>query len=88
MNNLSANEQFALCWLYYQHNGSVLSTMIDGAAIKGPYGVEVPGERTIKSLIKKGLIFITEEEELDGVTFTPSYYLTEEGESLVKTLPW
>ena len=62
--------------------------MIDGAAVKGPFGVEVPGERTIKSLMKKGLILMTEEEELDGVTFTPSYDLTEEGEKIVKTLPW
>jgi hypothetical protein len=82
-NNLSSGEQHALLWLYHDHGGAVLSTVIDGPATKNCFGdIEIPGERVMRKLIKKELVFLTEEDE-----YTPMYQLTDEGETLAKTIP-
>jgi hypothetical protein len=86
--NLSSGEQHALLWLYYDHGGAVLSTTIDGPATKDCFGgIEIPGERVIKRLIKKGYILLTEEDDVDDIDPTPMYQLTDEGEALVKNIP-
>jgi len=86
--NLSSSEQHALLWLYYDHGGAVLSTVIDGPATKDCFGdIETPGERVIKKLIKKGYVVLTEEDDEDDLDLTPMYQLTDEGEALAKTIP-
>jgi hypothetical protein len=86
--NLSSSEQHALLWLYYDHGGAVLSTVIDGAATKDCFGgIEIPGERVMKKLIKKNYILLTEEDDVDDIDPTPMYQLTDEGEALAKTIP-
>ena len=85
---LSSGEEHALLWLYYDHGGAVLSTVIDGPATKDCFGdIETPGERVIKKLIKKGYVVLTEEDDEDDLDLTPMYQLTDEGEALVKTIP-
>ena len=54
--------------------GSVLITRIEDGAKYDLWGdVEVPSLRTIKSLIKKGLVLQTEEDE----DWTPTYDLVD-----------
>ena len=87
-NNLSSGEEHALLWLYYDHGGAVLYTTIDGPATKDCFGgIEIPGERVIRNLIKKGYVELTDEEDVDGIDPMPMYQLTDEGEALAKTLP-
>ena len=70
---LTAREQEALAWLEWK-GGSVLITVIeDGARYDIWNDIEVPSKKTIKSLIKKGLVIQTEEEE----DWTPTYDLVE-----------
>lgn len=72
-------------------NDGVLINSIPDKTIMFDGFVETPGAGVFKKLIKKGLVFITEEDEIelpDGTMFdfTPSYCLSEAGEIEYKNL--
>lgn len=55
------------------------------------FGEKTPGLAVFRTLIKAGLVFETEEDPIllkDGTAFdfTPSYYLTDEGETALRAL--
>lgn len=84
------SEMSALSVLSQQR--SILISQIPDKNINDHLDGLTAGMTTYKKLIKKGLCFITEEDPIlfDGddeeFYFTPSIELTEEGESLIKTL--
>ncbi len=66
---------------------SLLVTSVPDKNEKDVFGDITPGVGVYRKLIKKGLVFETEEDIMeDGFQFTPSYELTEAGEKLAKTL--
>ena len=82
---LTETEQVALKFIAQER--SVLVTRIPDKNEKGMFGDVTPGIRAYKSLDKKGLVVITEEEpDSDGFEWTPSIDITDEGAALAKTL--
>ena len=66
---------------------SVLVTSVPDKNEKDVFGHITPGVGVYRKLIKKNLVFETEEDIMeDGFQFTTSYELTEAGEKLAKTL--
>lgn len=82
------SEMSALSQLSQQR--SILISQIPDKNINDHLDGLTAGMTTYKKLIKKGLCFITEEDPIlfddEEFHFTPSIELTEEGESLIKTL--
>lgn len=77
--NLSEAEREALRWA---HNGVLVSRIPDRTE-RDVFGqVTAPGRAVFRKLMKRGLLFETEE---DG-DWTPSLDLTKEGEALLKEL--
>lgn len=84
MIELTVGEVEALEWLNYR--GGVLISEVEDKAVKGCFNETViPGRRVINRLIKKGLVFMTEEEDTIE-QWTPMYMLTPEGEEVLKQL--
>ena len=66
----------------------MLETEIPDRNSRTVFGDVLPGMHVYRKLDKMGLLFFTEEEPLDlpgdvldGFTFTPEVYITEEGRS-------
>ncbi len=78
MITLSENERTALC-LLRGSGGGMLTPKIPDRNEHTIFGVE-PGITVYKKLEKKGLLFFTEEQQMeDGFAFTNEVYLTEKG---------
>lgn len=82
---LSSSEVAALTTLV-EAGGSMLETKIPERNERNPFGDVQPGLGVYRRLCKKGLLYFTEEEPLDlpgdpidGFTFTPEVYITDEG---------
>lgn len=83
---LSEAEQAAL--KHIAQLRSVLITQISEKNERGHFGEIIPGIRVYRSLDKKGLVIITDEEpDETGFTWTPMIEITDEGSALAKTLP-
>ena len=83
--SLSASERAALQTLVNE-GGSMLETRIPDRNERCVFGDAVPGVSVYRRLEKRGLLYFTEEEPLnlpgdplDGFTFTPEVYITDEG---------
>jgi hypothetical protein len=87
---LSEAERNALEMLV-QLGGSVLESHIRDKNERDFFGRVMPGLKVFKRLETRGFVFFTEEEPLDlpgdpmnGFTFTPEVYITDEGKSAIK----
>lgn len=89
---LSASEQVALQTLVTV-GGAMLETRIPERNERCVFGSVVPGMSVYRRLEKRGLLYFTEEEPLDlpedpldGFTFTPEVYITDEGRAALAAL--
>lgn len=87
--NLSVRERAALKVLV-EAGGAMLCSRIPGGDGRDAFGDVIPGMTVYLRLEKMGLLFFTEEEPLDlpgepldGFTFTPEVYITDEGRALL-----
>ncbi len=72
-------------------NDGILTSLVPDRTEKDVFGFPEPGVAVFRKLIKDGFVFETEEDPitLDNGTvfeFTPSYYLTDEGEKALAEL--
>lgn len=80
-----SESEFTALQMLQDGGGAILITDIDTETRKDIFGFVIPGERVFKKLIKKGFLFITEEEtDEDGFDWTPMYQITDKGEAAYK----
>jgi hypothetical protein len=81
MMKFTATEVEAIKWL--KRDISILVTRIPEKTEKDGLGFITPGMSVFKKLIKQGLCFQTIEDPMpDGIVFTESMELTEEGDAI------
>lgn len=79
---LSASEKKAIHLLEI-NSGSLLVTRVADTTSTDVFGDVIPGKTVFGKLIKKGLVFQTEDE----ADFTASYELTEDYKQILNDLP-
>ena len=85
--NLSEGEIIALTLL--RDRGSLFEYEVDSKNDIDVFGFPVPGKRVFNKLIKKNLVFLTEEEPIvlengEEFQFSSTYELTDEGRKWLK----